>query len=129
MHKSVLFFWTLAMATAFSADAFGQTLAKRSLVLQGQRKFLLRSACHVVTRNVTKVGPSRAGVFGRKAAAVPGYRYLPAMKGQKFAWNDATLDRYLTKPNAAVPGTSMTFAGVANPADHAAIIAYLKQHR
>ena len=49
------------------------------------------------------------------------------MKNSKITWNDKTLDRFLTKPLEVVPGTSMTYDGVADAKDRADLIAYLKQ--
>ena len=69
--------------------------------------------------------PSLAGVFGRAAAIVPNYSYSDAMKNSGLTWDAATLDVYLTKPKDKVPGTKMTFAGLAKATDRADIIAYL----
>lgn len=49
------------------------------------------------------------------------------MKKSKIVWNDKTLDRFLAKPMAMVPGTVMTYDGVPDAADRADLIAYLKQ--
>ncbi len=49
------------------------------------------------------------------------------MKNSKITWNEKTLDRFLTKPLAMVPGTSMTYDGVPDPKERADLIAYLKQ--
>lgn len=53
--------------------------------------------------------------------------YSEAMKKSKIVWNDKTLDRFLAKPMAMVPGTAMTYDGVPDAADRADLIAYLKQ--
>ena len=36
------------------------------------------------------------------------------------------MDRWLEKPSAVVPGNAMAFAGIANPKDRAALIAYME---
>ena len=53
------------------------------------------------------------------------YTYSKALKGTDFVWNDETLDKWLTNPQAFVPGQKMNFK-VAKAEDRADIIAYLK---
>ena len=48
------------------------------------------------------------------------------MKKSNITWSEQTLDRFLTKPLKMVPGSAMTYDGVANPKDRADLIAYLK---
>lgn len=84
------------------------------------------AACHAVEPGKNGVGPSLAGVFGKKAGQVAGYAYSDANKNSGLTWDEATLDEYLTAPMKKVPGTKMTFAGLADPAKRAEVIAYLK---
>jgi len=58
---------------------------------------------------------------------VPGYAYSEAMKNSGIVWSEETLDRFLQGPRRMVPGTKMTYAGVAEAQDRADLIAYLKQ--
>ncbi len=80
-------------------------------------------ACHVIGKN--GVGPNLAGVFGRKAGAVEGFKYSDPMKAAP-AWDEATLGKYLADPKGAIPGNKMVFAGLKKPEDVAAVITYLK---
>lgn len=110
----------LAGGTAF-AQAKGDPVA-------GKKIFMRCIACHAVQPGAgAKMGPNLAGVVGRKAAAAPGFKYSAAMQKAKIKWDDATLDKWLTRPAAVVPGTSMAFAGLPNAADRANVIAYLKK--
>jgi cytochrome c len=84
------------------------------------------AACHSVEPGKNGVGPSLAGVFGKKAGQAAGYAYSDANKNSGLTWDEATLDEYLTAPMKKVPGTKMTFAGLADPAKRAEVIAYLK---
>ncbi|MEO6152031.1 MAG: c-type cytochrome [Croceibacterium sp.] len=89
-------------------------------------EFAQCSACHSTEPGKNGIGPSLAGIYGDKAATVPGYDFSDAMKSSGLTWNQATLDRYLTDPKGVVPGTKMTFAGVKDAAKRKAIIDYLK---
>ncbi len=84
------------------------------------------ATCHQIAPGRNGVGPSLAGVYGGPAAHEPTYAYSKAMRASGLVWDDATLDAYLANPRALVPGTKMVFPGVRDPAERAAIIAYLK---
>jgi cytochrome c len=113
--------WLLA-AGALTAGA--QALAAPDAV-RGEQVYARCLACHALA--VDRVGPRHCGLFGRLAGSVPGFSYSEAMKKSKIIWNDKTLDRFLAKPLAVVPGTAMTYDGVPDPKDRADLIAYLRQ--
>lgn len=69
-------------------------------------------------------GPSLHGVAGRKAAAVPGFAYSPALRNAKLVWSADQLSTYLAAPQKAVPGTKMPI-GIPDPAQREAIVRYL----
>jgi cytochrome c len=91
----------------------------------GEQVYARCMACHALAAD--RVGPRHCGLFGRLAGSVPGFPYSPAMKNSGITWNDKTLDRFLAKPLAMVPGTAMTYDGVPDTSDRADLIAYLKQ--
>jgi cytochrome c len=80
-------------------------------------------ACHALAYD--RVGPRHCGLLGRRAGAVQGFEYSPAMKRSRLVWDEQTLDRFLADPLRTVPGTTMTYAGVADPKERADLIAYL----
>jgi len=95
--------------------------------------------CHSAEVGHNGVGPSLAGVVDRHAAMVPGYHYSQIMKSTGLTWNETTLTKYLSSPQTLVPchsvtikalvqchGIKMTFRGFRDPADSAAVVAYLK---
>ena len=84
------------------------------------------TACHSTAPGKTIIGPSLAGVYGRKAGAVAGFQYSDAMKGSGLAWNAGNLDSFLANPVGKVPGTLMGFAGIKDAAQRKAVIDYLK---
>ncbi|HLZ76691.1 cytochrome c family protein [Phenylobacterium sp.] len=92
----------------------------------GESKFALCSTCHTVVQggpNMT--GPNLHGVFGRKAAASPDFKYSDVLKASGWTWDAARVDTWITDPKAALPGTKMTFAGMKDPKDRTDAIAYL----
>ena len=88
--------------------------------------FAACAACHAVSPGMNGIGPSLAGVFGRKAGSVPDFVYSTAMQNSGKIWDEATLDNFLISPMAAVPGTHMSYMGQSDPARRKAVIDYLK---
>ena len=82
-------------------------------------------ACHALTMD--RVGPRHCGLLGRRAGSVAGFDYSTAMKRSGLIWTEATLNRFLTKPLAVVPGSSMTYDGIASADERRDLIAYLKR--
>ena len=83
----------------------------------------LCTGCHSVETN--RVGPAHRGVFGRKAGSAPGFGYSPNVKSSKIIWNDVTLNKWLTNPQAMIKGARMGFQ-VSDAKDRADVIAFLK---
>lgn len=113
----------LAAASIVFAICSGSAFADGDAV-RGEQLFNRCMGCHSV-EGQNRAGPALNGVFGRKAGAVEGYRYSPAIENSDVVWTDETLDTYLTAPARMLRGTRMT-TGVARPDDRADIIAYLK---
>ncbi len=72
-----------------------------------------------------KVGPDLYSVVGRPIASVASFKYSAALKAKGGTWTFDALNKWLTDPRADVPGTAMTFAGIANQKQRADVIAYL----
>jgi cytochrome c len=72
------------------------------------------------------VRPSDRDVLMRKAASLSDYDYSDALKSANITWNEETLDKWLTDPQAVAPGAKMFFH-LENPQDRADVIAYLKE--
>ncbi len=85
--------------------------------------------CHTFTAGGdTIVGPNLYDVVDRQVAAVEGFAYSQALRdlGADATWTFDRLDSFLASPAVAVPGTRMGFAGISDPDDRAAVIAYLQ---
>ena len=92
----------------------------------GQQFFTTHcGACHATEPGVNKIGPSLAGVVGRKSGSAPGFNYSPALKEANITWDEKTLDQWLQNPTGDVHGSRM-FLTVPNAADRQNAVAYLE---
>lgn len=117
--------------TAFSVPLLVAAFAATPAFAQGDaaagKAIYARCAiCHTLQPGAPKLGPHLGKIMGRKAGAVSGFSYSPALKASKITWTRETLDKYITNPRSMVPGTKMAFAGMSKPADRANLIAYLE---
>jgi nitrite reductase (NO-forming) len=92
---------------------------------RGRAVFRKCQACHSLTEGKNGVGPSLAGIVGKKAASVPNYNYSQAMRDSHLTWDAATLDSYLLDPQKKVPGNKMPFPGLKTDNERSALIAFL----
>ncbi len=102
------------------------TLAAAGDPVAGKKSFIQCQMCHTAeTGGANRIGPNLAGVVGSKAASKPGFTYSAALSKTGWTWNAKTLDTFIKKPAAAVPGTKMVYAGLADDTARANVIAYL----
>jgi cytochrome c len=94
---------------------------------RGEAKFQDCAACHKLEAGANNVGPSLHGIFTRKAGELADFRYSPAIKRSGITWTPETLDKFITDPQAVVPGNRMPYAGMASPSDRADLITYLQK--
>ena len=117
----------LAAASVYAATAAGTPAGNPAGdPVRGRTLYQVCMGCHSVDED--DVGPRHRGVVGRVAGSVPGYAYSPALKSSHIVWDRDTLDRWLTNPQALVPGAKMFFA-MPNAQDRADVIAYLGELR
>jgi cytochrome c2 len=94
---------------------------------RGEKLFADCRACHSIDAGVNNVGPSLAGLVGRKAATVDGYRFSAAMKHSNITWDKDTLAVFIVDPQKTVPANRMPYAGMTDARDVNDLIAYLAQ--
>ena len=86
------------LTAVFAALALSAGNASAADAAKGKTVYNKCKACHALKAGKNKVGPTLHGVFGRKAATVPGFKYSKAMKASGVTWDEETLRAYLKKP-------------------------------
>lgn len=95
----------------------------------GAKIFKKCAACHSIAQGGgNKIGPALWGVLGRKAGSVSDYKYSKAMIAHGKPWSFEEMNGFLTKPKDWLKGTKMSFAGLKNAKDRAAIILYMNEN-
>jgi cytochrome c2 len=124
--------WTAAIAAAAAALALvnaGRAQVATPPAEKARQAFQACAACHSDKAGVSRIGPSMAGILGKPAGQAKGFRYSPAMAKAQLRWDRKTLDAFIAKPKAVVPGNRMTYPGVADPAKRKLIIDHIASLR
>ncbi|MEQ1653834.1 MAG: c-type cytochrome [Hyphomicrobium sp.] len=82
--------------------------------------------CHSVKPGDNRLGPSLAGIVGKKAGGEAGYAYSPSLKGSGVTFDAKTLDAFIASPDSVVAGNNMKpYTGISDAAVRAKIVAFL----
>ncbi|HSF95475.1 MAG TPA: c-type cytochrome [Thermohalobaculum sp.] len=93
----------------------------------GKRLFLRCKACHTINKGGRhRLGPNLWDVVDRKVSGAKGFKYSSAFRKLEGNWDYAALDALIENPRKFASGTRMAFPGLRNPAQRAAVIAYLR---
>ena len=86
------------------------------------------ASCHNLAQGGPNgVGPNLWGIVGANHARVAGFNYSAANRAlADKPWGYEELNAFLLRPAAAMPGTRMAFAGIANAQQRADVIAFLR---
>ncbi len=93
----------------------------------GAEVFRACVACHTLSKNeVSRAGPTLAGLYGRRIASLPGYRFSDALKKMDIVWTPETVAKlFELGPNAYTPGTKMPEQRIGSPEDRKALTDFL----
>ncbi len=93
----------------------------------GAEVFRACVACHTLSeKDHARAGPTLAGLFGRRIASLPGYRFSDALKGMEIVWTPETVAKlFEVGPNAYTPGTKMPEQRIGSPEDRKALTDFL----
>ena len=97
--------------------------------VEGAKVFKKCAACHSVSQGGgNKIGPALWGVLGRKAGSVSDYKYSKALVAHGKPWSFEEMNGFLLKPKDWIKGTKMSFAGLKNADERAAVILYMNEN-
>lgn len=93
---------------------------------KGEAIFKKCIACHTVASGgANGIGPNLWAVVGKPLAGHAGFGYSDALKSKGGTWTFEALNEWLANPKKYAPGNKMTFAGLGNPEERAALMLYL----
>ena len=105
------------------------TLFASTSAADGAKVFKKCAACHSITQGgANKIGPALWGVLGKQAGSVSDYKYSKAMAAHGKTWTFEEMNSFLIKPKEWIKGTKMSFAGLKNAKDRAAVILYMNEN-
>jgi cytochrome c len=93
----------------------------------GAEVFRACVACHTLSANEPKrAGPTLAGLYGRRIASLPGYRFSDALKKLDIVWSPETVAKLFEfGPNSFTPGTKMPEQRIGSVEDRKALTDFL----
>jgi cytochrome c len=93
----------------------------------GAEVFRACVACHTLSdKEPQRAGPTLAGLYGRRIASLPGYRFSDALKGMDIVWTPETVSKlFELGPNAYTPGTKMPEQRIGSAEDRRALTDFL----
>ncbi len=102
------------------------TLLTTADAAKGEAIFKKCVACHTIDAGgANGIGPNLNAVLGKALGSKAGFAYSEALKGKGGNWSFETMNEWLTNPKKFAPGNKMTFAGLGNPEERAALLLYL----
>jgi cytochrome c len=94
---------------------------------RGAEVFRACVACHTLSeKEIGRAGPTLAGLYGRKIASLPGYRFSDALKKMDIVWSPETVAKlFEIGPNTYTPGTKMPEQRIGSAEDRKALTDFL----
>ena len=93
----------------------------------GAEVFRACVACHTLSeKEMPRAGPTLAGLYGRRIASLPGYRFSEALRHMNIVWTPATVAKlFELGPNTYTPGTKMPEQRIGSAEDRKALTDFL----
>ena len=95
----------------------------------GAEVFRACVACHTLSaEGGNRAGPTLAGLFGRRIATQPDYRFSDALKKLDIVWTPETVAKlFEVGPAAYTPGTKMPEQRIGSAEDREALVKFLEK--
>jgi len=85
------------------------------------------AACHSFNKGgANGIGPNLYAIVNADKAHIAGFAYSKTLAEMDGAWGYDSLNKFLWRPKAYVPGTKMNYVGLRKPEDRASVIAWLR---
>ncbi|WP_244475582.1 c-type cytochrome [Methylobacterium sp. Leaf466] len=113
-----------ALAMARPADALAAYKGER-----GAEVFRACVACHTLSPDEgPRAGPTLSGIFGRRIASAPGYRFSEPLKHLDIVWDARTIaELFEVGPSRYTPGTKMPEQTIRDRDDREALVRFLEK--
>lgn len=95
----------------------------------GAEVFRACVACHTLSeKDAQRAGPTLAGLYGRRIASLPGYRFSDALKRMDIVWTPETVSKlFELGPKTYTPGTKMPEQRIGSVEDRRALTEFLRR--
>lgn len=113
-----------ALAMARPADALAAFKGDR-----GAEVFRACVACHTLSPDEgPRAGPTLSGIFGRRIASAPDYRFSEPLKRLDIVWDARTIaELFEVGPSRYTPGTKMPEQTIREKGDREALVQFLER--
>jgi cytochrome c len=99
-----------ALAVALLVSVLSATVNAEEMTPARKQFVNACGTCHAAEPNsAPRQGPNLFGIFGRKSGQVEGFKYSDPLKSADWTWDEATLERWITDSQSALPGTIMIY--------------------
>jgi aldose sugar dehydrogenase len=103
-------------------------VAESPLAGTGEAVYARCAVCHEAGPGGAAAAPPLRGLFLRPVAAVPDFTYSATLREAGGHWEMDRLRAFLRDPQGAMPGTTMDFEGLEDPAELQALMEFLRSY-
>lgn len=118
----------LVAGAALVAVLAGTPKPAAAQLTAGERLWFQCRACHTLAEGEAHMlGPNLYGMMNQRAGTRPGFHYSPVMANTQIVWNDATLNKWIERPNSVLTGHTMVYRGMADAQKRSVLVEYIKR--